>query len=124
MSLNSILERKASNDVSLLAAQRWKLWLAFVAVLTAGALMWFDAWFSSALRVQRYAPTLIGTGLGLLALVAACCAVRCPRCGKRLVWYALSKPAHSWVEWLLAETTCPKCGYSSSKAESRSSARE
>jgi DNA-directed RNA polymerase subunit RPC12/RpoP len=109
------------NHAPLLAAQRWKLWLAFAAVVVSGALMWFDAWFSSALKLQRYAPTLIGTGLGLVALVAACLAVRCPSCGKRLLWHALSTmPSHAWLEWLLSETTCPRCGYSSAGAAVRS----
>jgi predicted RNA-binding Zn-ribbon protein involved in translation (DUF1610 family) len=111
----------ASNHVPLLAAQRWKLWLAFAVILAAGAFMWFDAWFSTVLQLPRYVPTLIGTSLGLVALLVACLSIRCPSCGKRFVWHALSTmPSHSWLEWLLVESTCPKCGFQSSRTEARS----
>jgi endogenous inhibitor of DNA gyrase (YacG/DUF329 family) len=91
------------------------------AIVAAGALMWFDAWFAGALRLNRYIPTLIGTGLGLATLVAACIAVRCPSCGMSLVWHAVSKkPFGAWLEWLLTETTCPKCGFTVTAATSHS----
>ena len=108
------LERMVSSQPALVAPQRWKLHLAFVGVLAAGALMWFDRWFATVLHVERFVPTLVGTALGLVVLVATCLAVRCPACHSSLVWYGISKKrSGAWLDWLLTETTCPKCGHSS-----------
>ena len=107
------LEHMVSPLPALVAPQRWKLHLAFAGVLAAGALMWFDRWFATVLHVERFVPTLIGAALGLVVLVATCLAVRCSACHSSLVWYGLSKKhSGAWLDWLLTETTCPKCGHS------------
>ena len=99
-------------SVSLVSTQRWKVRTAFAFILIAGLLMWFDPLISELLGLSRYAPTMIGTLLGLATLIITSLAVRCQSCRTSLVWFALSKkPTNSWLHWLLSETTCPRCGY-------------
>ena len=102
-----------TQSVPLVHNQRWKLRVAFAMVLVGGMLMWFDRQLAELLSVSRYMPTLIGTFLGLVTLLFAVAAVRCPSCKTSLVWFALSKKSSgSWLVWLLDESTCPKCHYS------------
>jgi DNA-directed RNA polymerase subunit RPC12/RpoP len=97
---------------SLVASQQWKLRAAFALVLVASAFMWFARPIAEFLRLSRYTPTLIGTFLGLATLVLASLAIRCPNCRLSLVWFALSKKSTgSWLDWLLDEDTCPRCGH-------------
>jgi predicted RNA-binding Zn-ribbon protein involved in translation (DUF1610 family) len=50
---------------------------------------------------------LMGTGL-----LAGTLLVKCPNCGAKLLWKALSAaPASRWFTWLLTLSTCPVCGY-------------
>jgi hypothetical protein len=103
--------------VPLVESQRWKLRLAFAMALFSGSLMWFDHQIAAWLGVSQYLPTLVGTLLGFATLAIAVVTVRCPACGTSLVWFALSqKQVGGWLPWLLDETTCPKCGHSSSDA--------
>ena len=97
---------------SLVTNQRWKLRAMFAMVVVSGALVWFDKSIADLIGLSRYAPTLMGTFLGFATLILASLSIRCPSCRLSLVWFALStKPVNSWLDWLLDETTCPKCGY-------------
>ena len=97
---------------SLVASQQWKLRAAFVSILFASAFMWFDRPIAEFLGLSRYTPALTGTFLGLATLVSASLAIRCPSCRLSLVWFALSKKSTgSWLNWLLDEDTCPRCGH-------------
>jgi endogenous inhibitor of DNA gyrase (YacG/DUF329 family) len=56
--------------------------------------------------------TLGGAAAGLGLFVFGCLSVRCPSCGARWVWDAISKrPANAWLASLLGSRVCPKCGY-------------
>jgi len=60
---------------------------------------------------RAMAYTLLGTAVGLASFVWSCLAPRCPTCGKRIVWWALStKPVGRWVLVLQQLQTCPGCG--------------
>ena len=109
---SNVRARMSIEHASLVASQQWKLRAAFAMVLVAGALMWFDMPIGEFLGLSRYTPTLIGTFLGLATLVSASLAIRCPNCRLSLVWFALSKKSTgSWLNWLLDEDTCPRCGH-------------
>ena len=102
----------STEHTSLVNNQQWKLRAAFAMVLAAGAFMWFDRPVAEFLGLSRYTPRLIGTFLGLATLVSASLAIRCPNCKLSLVWFALSKKSTgSWLNWLLDEDTCPRCGH-------------
>ena len=43
--------------------------------------------------------------------LAACISIRCPTCGSRWFWRAMStQPSGNWLNWLVAQKGCPKCG--------------
>ena len=110
--MSNVRPRMRTERTSLVNGHQWKLRAAFVMVLVAGAFVWFDGPIADFLGLSRYTPRLIGTFLGLATLVSASLAIRCPNCRLSLVWFALSKKATgSWLNWLLDEDTCPRCGY-------------
>ncbi len=56
---------------------------------------------------------LSGFALAIPAFVGLCAFVRCPRCGARVIWQAVSRDAHPpGTSGLLAAPQCPRCGYS------------
>jgi hypothetical protein len=103
------------------AGQRWKLWVGIVGLMPS-LVSFFLGWRLYALcdgpayaycrsADQATAYMMIGTSVGLLAFAWMCLAPRCPACGKRIVWWALSsKPAGGWVQALKALRACPGCG--------------
>ncbi|SRR5229473_2474915 len=96
----------------LVSRQPWKLGVGFGLLAVSGIFTWFDSGVSRLLGFQRYIPTLIGTFIGLSALAFLALALRCPGCGLRLFWHAISKkPINAWGNWLFETDTCPKCGY-------------
>jgi hypothetical protein len=42
--------------------------------------------------------------------------MKCPACGTNLFWYAFGHAKNgNWIDWLLRQTTCPKCGHNTTK---------
>jgi len=71
--------------------------------------MAFDQKIALFLGLPSYAPTLIGTALGLATLLMASVTIRCPSYKLSLAWFAISKqPSNLWLNWLLNETVCPR----------------
>lgn len=55
---------------------------------------------------------LAGTGLGVVAFLTMCFAIRCPACGFRFFWAAVSTREHNqWLAGLRTQTTCPRCNF-------------
>jgi hypothetical protein len=52
-----------------------------------------------------------GAVLGLLGPLLVVAAIRCPSCGARLFWQALSeKPFPASISWFVSLQACPACG--------------
>lgn len=89
--------------------QVWKLWLSMLLTYGGSALLFMALWeFSEPSSVY-----LIGIGvvLCLLGLVIPSLAIRCPSCGARWYWNAISRRDHKrWFEGL-SMSRCPQCGY-------------
>lgn len=102
---------------SLVASQRWKLWL-FASLLTvSGVGLFAPNHVASAVGASLVTVNLGSTALGLIVLVSGMLSVRCPACRLSLVWYALSKQGiHAWLSWLLDIRVCPRCGFSHSSS--------
>lgn len=99
---------------SLIAFQRWKLWLlGTMAAFAAFLLFWSDQ-FASFLNTP-IAPSLVtlsGTVLAAITLVAGVLSLRCPSCRLSLLWYGVSKKSiGSWLGWVLDIERCPRCGF-------------
>ena len=89
--------------------QRWKLRTALV-IASVGTLTILGGW--SGAFASRQIPLLIfGAACGLIGLGLASIGIKCPMCGSRLFWRALSEQsAPSAYSWLTTLNRCPKCG--------------
>jgi hypothetical protein len=102
--------RFSPNAVVAKSGQDWKIHVFFAASMIGGVLM------LCGLRIHTNAGFLVcmlsGVLLELGSLAAVCLAVRCPRCGARWFWMAVSsQKSDQWLKWLYAQSECPKCGY-------------
>jgi len=53
-----------------------------------------------------------GTIIGLLAFAILCVSLRCPHCGARWMWMAVSKVnSPIWQERVVGLSSCPKCKF-------------
>ena len=61
-----------------------------------------------------------GAVFGLVAFFFGCRSIRCPSCGSRWVWEAISRhSANRWLSALLTKAACPACGYPDNTRDSR-----
>ena len=103
-------EPRASAEPALHASgQTWKLLVGFVVMLAGfvtAACGVLDPGSAAGLELAW-----TGVGIGAAALAVTCWSVRCPSCGTRWLWTALQhQSARVWIEWLLAQSVCPRCG--------------
>jgi predicted RNA-binding Zn-ribbon protein involved in translation (DUF1610 family) len=98
---------------ALVAVHEKKLWLLGGVLAVAGIGFLFTDEIAIGLGVAAVVIQLSALGLTCGSLVMAFLLIRCPNCGLRLVLYALShRSMGGWLQWLLTEKTCPRCGYS------------
>lgn len=96
---------------ALIAQQKLRLWLFGGMLGLAGLGLLFPEEIANAFGVAAVSVRFATLILTLSALAAAFLTIRCPHCGLRLVFYAMShKGAGEWLQWLLEVRTCPKCG--------------
>lgn len=96
---------------ALVEGQQWKLWLAGAMLVVAGAGFLMPDGIGRMLDISGVAVQLGAMVLCFTNLGWAVYAVRCRRCGLRLVMYAMSRQSFGqWLHWLLAVKRCPKCG--------------
>jgi hypothetical protein len=92
------------------SGQRWKMRLFSLLLLGSGGAM---IWGLTHLNAAYGVPLLMGGTLGaLLSLVFASLAIRCPSCGAKWFWHAISQLDQS--QWLFAVqhmTECHRCNF-------------
>jgi predicted RNA-binding Zn-ribbon protein involved in translation (DUF1610 family) len=94
-------------DKSVIArtGQKWKLALA-IALVIAGA-----ATLLIGLNAKAAGIAILGLPVAFAGMLFGGLAVRCPSCGNRWVWNAMSNQGQaSWLTWLASQTQCPQCG--------------
>jgi endogenous inhibitor of DNA gyrase (YacG/DUF329 family) len=112
--------------------QRWKLATGIAVLVAAGVCMAFGtaAFAQCDGPAYAYCATadrgmflqLAGASVGLLAMIWVLLSVRCPVCGRRVVWWAMStKPVNAWLIAVLATKACPSCGDAGTGREEASS---
>lgn len=91
--------------------QLWKLGSAGVSLIVGNLLLWLHVSVVPRGGLGMML-SVAGSGLALLGLAFCCVAVRCPRCGARWVWWAVSRQSlnEGW-RWLTRLRRCPNCGY-------------
>src|SRR6266496_1370980 len=106
---------------SLLASSRqlWKLYLSLILVISGALLV-----FLAVVDMEKLSPGSIflllfaGFSLAAIGFLAGSLFVKCPKCGAKLLWKALSEaPASRWLHWLLTICQCPVCNYDSGAEE-------
>jgi predicted RNA-binding Zn-ribbon protein involved in translation (DUF1610 family) len=105
---------------TLVAVQRWKLWLWGIALGTVGIGLFAPSAVAGMLGVSTPAVLLCATACGVVVLVGASQSITCPACGLSLVWHGLSKQSHTvWLSWLFHVEVCPRCGHSNASSRSQ-----
>ena len=96
----------------LVAAQSWKLRLSFVLLAIGGVCNFAAQPIARVIGVDPGLLLVFGVLLSIVALTFAAMSVRCPSCGLRLFWFAVSKKSvGAWLSWLLQLESCPRCHY-------------
>jgi len=90
------------------SGQLWKLHVSFVLIVAGGISMF---WGQS--HIETYLGGWLLTG-GMATVFAAfafaCAGIRCPSCGAKWFWLAISaQPSNQWTHWLLSQPACPIC---------------
>jgi hypothetical protein len=64
------------------------------------------------LGVGAVSTKLLGLVVFVISLYWLASNLKCRACGLKLLWYAFGHAKNaSWLDWLLHQTECPKCGY-------------
>lgn len=85
--------------------QSWKAALAFAAIIIGGAMSFYGGF-----ALPDPSWTILGTLVVTAGLVLAWLGIRCPNCGARWVWLAMSRHhPGQWLQWLLSQPACPNC---------------
>lgn len=94
--------------------QRWKISL-FIVLMGLGAVMTlFQGFFYEPLGQELTIQLVVGAMvLIIITFIWAGQNIVCPKCGLKLLYYAIIKVGFgTWYIWLLTEEQCPKCHFS------------
>ncbi len=97
--------------------QAWKFWVMPIGVVISALLIFGAQWLIGSLPAGWFPIiTLSGCLVGLVSFVFPCIAIKCPVCGARWFWLAVSKKhSTNWFNWLMTQSSCPACGTSCHK---------
>ena len=103
---------KVTKSIIYTSHQGWKFWslaaLGYIGVAMMATSVFYDDALSSAEDLLLSLPGVI---LALGSIVLKCLIIRCPKCGSKWYWTAISKkPEKVYMKWLLSKTACPDCG--------------
>ena len=85
--------------------QDWKLFACIIGVLIGGGVMLYGVRGD-----KSVAFILSAIAMEIAVGIFACTSIRCPDCGLRWVWYAVSKTdMNQWLTWLVSFERCPGC---------------
>jgi endogenous inhibitor of DNA gyrase (YacG/DUF329 family) len=95
------------------SGQLWKLYLSLILIILGGVLL-----LVAGMNTEQLTPgsgfLLVFGAFSLMAigLLGGGLSVRCPKCGAKLLWKAISEaPASRWLHWLVTLSECPVCGH-------------
>jgi hypothetical protein len=94
--------------------QVWKFLVGVVglSVGSVGVLFTAAGYVTRASDWQFFAILCGGFALSAAAVLWLSLSIRCPHCGAKLFWLALSRaPAQSWAQSLWGIASCPSCGH-------------
>jgi hypothetical protein len=95
----------------LLQARRGKLLVGVAILACSSIVVLFSSLIGDRAGVEPW--MLKGGGLLLFSLTLFVVArgLKCKQCGTSLLWYAMARAGNAnWLDWLLKQRACPKCG--------------
>ncbi len=94
--------------------QRWKLRLMAVSAAIGVILCVLAELLKAHMDNGAYVVLLaVSVVLGIVAILFPCLSIRCPVCGARWFWGAISRKHEVGpFDWLAAQAVCPSCGSS------------
>ncbi len=95
------------------SGQLWKLYLSLILSISGGVLLLVAGMNAEELTPESSFLLVFGAlSLMVIGLLGGGLSVRCPKCGAKLLWKAISEaPASRWLHWLVTLSQCPVCGY-------------
>lgn len=97
--------------ISYISSQVWKIWVMYVGGVI-GLTMIFLPIFVNDILSNYYSALVIilGVLIVLFSFAFPCIFMRCPNCGVKLFWMAISKQrSGQGMRWLFSQTSCPCC---------------
>jgi hypothetical protein len=93
--------------------QAWKVGVLQVGFVAATLIVLGVYWFRDSLPKSLYLAALLSAVLlGIGSFTFPVAFIRCPKCGTRWLWMAVSrKHDTSWLRWLVRLSACPTCSY-------------
>jgi hypothetical protein len=92
--------------------QAWKIKALNVSTVLAIASIIYGQANIETLSTDSFGLFFVGgVVVGLFSFLFACISIKCPNCGKKWFWSAVSgKDKNGWWFWLNSLESCPKCG--------------
>lgn len=116
---NRIRESELSSKVPLLQGHRRRLIVGACVITPAALVVLFPDMIGKRIGVSSGALELGALVLFVSVTLWLARGARCPSCKTNLFWYGVNHRFGNWLGWLLTESTCPKCGYTTSDRSDR-----
>jgi hypothetical protein len=92
--------------------QVWKFWLMPIGtILGAVILLWTEAHKNSLSGSEFFMALIFSVLVEAISLIFPIIGIRCPRCGARWLWIAVSRSGNDKWFHQLFQTSCPSCGF-------------
>lgn len=92
--------------------QAWKYWAMLLSSVVSILLVFWVTLFGTSLPSPWYITILLlGILVAIVSIVLPCVAIKCPVCGAKWFWFAVSKKhSLSRLDELFVQSSCPVCG--------------
>ena len=92
--------------------QSWKLRTLFIILILSGISVMYGIINIDTLSSETFFYLVAGGSFaGVVSFIFACVSLKCPTCGTKWFWSAVSgKGNREWLFWLGSLSVCPNCG--------------
>jgi hypothetical protein len=101
--------------------QAWKYWMHIWSTLVGVFLAFLAIWFGGVSPTGYYMLLLLaGLTITVIGIVFAVFSIKCPNCGARWYWSAVTKKHEiGGINWFLTLKACPVCGATGKDADDK-----
>jgi hypothetical protein len=93
---------------------QYNKWLLFqIIFFVCGLIILFQGFLYDPIGEDlTFTIVLSSTFIAFIFFILSALLIRCPQCGYRFYWHAISKIKQSkWLKWLLELNECPQCKF-------------